>query len=189
MNNFFKILTLAFLTLSFSGEAFSQAKQVRYSRTQPSIVTEIQKRSQIIQSKLIFETDPEKRKELIRKQRQLNDLYYNSQVKHEIAKSISPEFVKRADEKATRAPTLQEINDSTVPQSTASPEITMFSAYSKDWDSFPAEQKIKFCKQMKKECDNGKSMEYCRFVVVKCKSYLEEGDYQKLIDKYSKRPK
>ncbi len=181
MIKFSKYLLVVFFVLFFSIDTYSQSREVRYSRSQPEIIKEMKKREQIIMQRLSYETDPQKRKELIRKQIQIQNLYYDQDIKREAIRSLSPDYIKNLKP--------YEAEEKLATGDDDKPPIDLFIANSREWESYQAEQKIRFCAQMRKECETKNALDYCRFVVVKCRSFVREEDYQNLIKKYNSRSK
>lgn len=153
-----------------------------YKRQQPDVLSEMARREQILQSKLQLEADPRKRREMIKKLREIQALYNHPTVREKIVEANSPEYYKRTIKGGNKNIALdQPVNEDT--------PITIFTAYSKDWESYSAEQKIKFCSQMRNECEKRGNLESCRFAVTRCKSFMKEEDYNSILKKYEKRPK
>jgi hypothetical protein len=176
MAGFIKYIIISFLVLTFSHDARSEAGKPQYQKETPSITDEMKRREDILFSMLSKETDERKRKILINKLSQIQNLYYNSAVRNETIKKLSPNIKASKFSRSKEGLILEEQKE--VP-------ITIFSANSREWELFSANQKIKFCSQMKSECDKKKDLEFCRFVVVKCRSFMKEEDYQAIVDQYS----
>jgi len=183
MKVLFKIgfVIIALSLLPYAAEA--QLSNPRYSRAQPEILPEMKKREQIIISRLTAEKNKKTRKELINKLIQIQDLYSTEAVRTEFIRKNSPEYFekhKNKQHKRTRTESLPKM-----PETRRIP-LNMLTANTFHWESYPTEDKIKFCGQIKRECDAKKKLEDCRFVVVKCKSYISDEDYTGLVNRYKR---
>ena len=144
------IISFLFLTLSI---CYAQASFAQ------NILTEMQKRKEILNKQLQTENDKAKRSEILNKIMQIDSMYYDSDIRQEMIYQSNPSHFKNVKRKSFKElNTIKEPNEikSTAPQIYAAPAPSNADDI---WNSYADDKKISICKQSKNSCDSQNNFE------------------------------
>jgi len=169
MKNYLKICLLILVILVLAPQAVlaEKSKQNKPEDKAPKTIADLQKKQTEISNELNGTIDPKKRKELINKLRKINALYYDPEFRAGANKKSSESRNRKKD----NAKELEEYKGEFKPQI----------ATGAIWESYSVENRIKICAKVKKECEEKKSSEQCRFFVSKCKKYVDRKYYEDFV--------
>jgi hypothetical protein len=167
-------LFLTFIILLSCVTAFAQTK------TDPKIVSKLDKRRIDLEKRIAKEVDPEKRKELIRMDYQTQDYYLRNDVKLEMLRQNFPEYAKQVEYYQSLPKEVKEkrLEEAEKYQMSRSSEV--FGDFETTWDSLTDDQKSKVCSDSVGLCLEKSQIGKCKFVLMRCKFIIKENIYKKV---------
>lgn len=172
------IISFLFIVLSicYAQPSFSQ-----------NILTEMQKRKDALYKQLETENDKAKRSEILNKITQIQDMYYDPDIRAEMIYQSNLAHFKNVRRKS-----FKEFNTIKEPAeaSSVTPQIYVAPAPSNAddiWNSYDDEKKFSICKKTKNSCDVENNFENCRFVYRRCKSFLPKPEFDRFMERFSKK--
>ncbi len=176
MRAFLKLLPVIILLL-FADMAYAQqAKQQKQQDTSgAAYLKEISRREQVLLNQLDKTFDPKKRSVLTNKLAQLQEIRNSPKTREIFVENYAAQL---AEEKRRKGGTR------VVAQQSFRAPLSIYTA-GRDWDSYGMEERFKFCVKIKDSCAKQNDLESCRFVIVRCKNFLPEQDYNSIITRFS----
>lgn len=172
------IISFLFIVLSicYAQPSFSQ-----------NILTEMQKRKEILNKQLVTENDKAKRSVIINKIMQIDNMYYDADIRAEMIYQSNPAHFKNVRRKS-----FKELNTLKEPKETKSSTSEVYTAPEPSnaddiWNSYATDKKISICKQSKNSCDAESNFENCRFVYRRCKPFLPKPEFERFMERFSKK--
>jgi type II secretory pathway pseudopilin PulG len=152
-----------------------------------NILTEMQNRKEALYKQLDNENDKVKRYEILTKISQINNMYYEQDIRDEMIYQSNPAYFKNVKRKS-----FAELNTIKEPVKVKPTEPQIYTAPQPSnaddiWNSYENDKKITICKQTKNSCDAENNFENCRFVFRRCKPFLPKPEFDRFMERFSKR--